>query len=97
MWQFIKKRLLMIVVLIGVIRGIILAPYIWDEKPAIKLLVFGVGLLNITLFLLYNRYNKNSNKLQAGLCDTCGLFVPLDIENSNHLKPHCCYMKPTNR
>lgn len=94
MWQFMKQKLLFLIIFIGVTRGIILAPYLWDEKPAIKLLVFGVGLINLTLFLIYNKYNK-STKSQAALCDTCGLFVPLDIiNNTAALKPHCCYMKP---
>jgi hypothetical protein len=95
MGQFLKKKLLLIIILIGITRGIIMAPYIWDEKPAIKLFVFGVGLLNLTLFLLYNKYIRVNTRPQAALCDTCGLFIPLDMKNdSPQLKPHCCYMKP---
>lgn len=98
MLQLLKKNFLALIVIVEVVKEIILASYVWDEKPIIKMLILGSGLMSLTLLLLYSKFNKNvisSTKPQAVLCSFCGLFVPLDvINNSGQPKPHCCFIKP---
>lgn len=92
--------LLAAVILFAIIRGLIFAPYLLNETIGTKIIVFGIGVLNIALLLTYHKIVTSGYKLiqrpePAIQCPECNLFVPIDMKNNkNTLIPHCCYQKP---
>lgn len=70
---------------------LVITDFIWTNNY-IKYCEIGIWIFN--MFFYFRPKKPITVPMTAKQCDVCNLFVPLDINTSSSLKPHCCYMKP---